>query len=661
MKKLAQVGTGMGSIKRAAIAAVLVLVAAIAFASPAEARQVSATNQDISAPSVTTTDPASNPGQALVNDLSSTSEVQWYATGSGTGEFTAYLTAEGSDGNTYVSSSFSSSTGRSIIDDDSYSNLELHLIYKNGSTSTSPLLLIGRLGSKGLQFDDSRDIEVASSSDAAYSVTMASINNQGKYYDYDTYVSNGLDPDDIYAIYLRGTIAANDIVEVTVPVKKGSDTTDSSFYSYSLTDYSVRKSYYLQVAFSSAVNTLSTSSTIELIPSVYLGNDGVLQKWEPQSDLYDDMPDDVFSVLKFTNFRSSASSSLVALTDDPLTIYKTAEYTVDLTEIESNLTQHGWTVQFNNGEPMSVYTYTTISSNATFTDNPDPSGSTSSSGDVTYIQVSVVPAILVGDAQTYMQGEMPDDWDPTSLVTHFYKADYDSGGTTVIALDDLEEYDKSNLNVSYAYTAYGSDDAVEVDGVDDSKPGTYLVTFSYDYSGTTIYNRQYVYINPVTTETKDVTRTINVHNPDGTTDTTTQTATLTRTVTTDVSTGEVSYGEWSTGTWDSFTAPEIDGYEADPASVSAATVTADTEDATVDITYAAVASPAGDTPEGSSPSAEDSTGAGGAAESASSTTATTFSTKAVPNTGDATSSGLPVVALMAAGLLAGGAFMRKRI
>ncbi|MGI6590943.1 MAG: mucin-binding protein [Eggerthellaceae bacterium] len=568
-----------------AIALVLVCAA------PAEASEVSTTNQEISVPSVTTTDPASNTGQSIVNDLSSTSEVQQYTTGSGTGDFTAFITAEGTDGNTYVSSSFNSSTVYSIIDNDTYSNIEIHLIYENGSTAAAPMLLMSTLGTKGLQFDDTRDIEVASSSDTSYSVTMSSINNAGNYYDYDTYVSNGLDPDDIYAVYLNRKIDANDTVEVTIPVKKGSDTTDSAFYSYSITDYSssARTRYYLSVSFSDAVAALSTSSNIELIPSVFVSDTTAGQYWEPQYNLYKYMPDDVFSVLKYTNFRATKSSSLTALTSEPRTIYKTAEYTVDLTEIEDKLTKHGWTVQFNNGDPMTVYSYTTISSRATFTEDPDSSSSSSSSDNATHIQVSVIPAILVGDSQTYTQGEMPDDWDPTSLVTHFYKADYDSGGTTAVAVDDLGEYDKSNLDISYSYTAYGSSEAVEVDGVDDSKPGTYLVTFSYDYgdSGTTIYNQQYVYINPVSTETKDITRTIYVHNPDGTIDTTTQTATLSRTVAVDIQTDDVTYGDWSTGTWDSFIAPTISGYTASPATVSEQTVTADTEDTIVDITDSA--------------------------------------------------------------------------
>lgn len=697
------VRVGRRTMRRAAsllcLGVTIAIAVVIAGASPAEASTVSTTNQEITVPSVTTTDPASNAGQSIVNDLSSTSTIQWYSTGAGTGKFTAYLTAKGTDGDTYVSSSFNSSTVYSLIDNDAYSDIEIHLVYQNGSSAATPLLLIRTLGTSGLQYDDSRDIEVASSSDTSYSVSMASINLAGKYYDYDTYISNGLNPDDIYAVYLKDSIAAGDTVEVTIPVKKGADTTDSAFYTYALTDYSNRSSYYLAVAFSDAVNTLSTSSTIELIPSVFV-SDTTTQNWEPQYDLYQYMPDDVFSVLKFTNFRATASDSFAALTSDPLTLYKTAEFTVDLTEIESQLTQHGWTVQFSGGDPMPLYSYTTISSRASFTEDPDASSSdsssSSSSDDITHIQVSVVPAILVGDAQTYTQGEMPDDWDPTSLVTHFYQADYDSQGTIVLSVDELGEYDKSDLDISYSYTAYGSTESVEVDGVDDSQPGTYLVTFSHDYSGTTIYNRQYVYINPVTTETKDVTRTINVHNPDGTTDTTTQTATLSRTVTTDLSTGESTYGDWSTGTWDSFTAPEISGYTASPASVSEQTVTSDTADTTVDITYSANST--GDTTDttddsdttdtsddqtDSSSSTDDSgttlpltggttastTGGTTTASTSDTTTASTSGTtlpltggSSLPSTGDTTNSaaGLVAVLIAAALFIAGSTHVRKR-
>lgn len=100
---------------------------------------------------------------------------------------------------------------------------------------------------------------------------------------------------------------------------------------------------------------------------------------------------------------------------------------------------------------------------------------------------------------------------------------------------------------------------------------------------------------------KEVTRTINVHNPvTGNVDTTTQSVWFgrTKTVSTDPN-APVVYGNWQAGTvnndrftvdqaankWSAFTAPEFSGYTPSQAEVDAETVNADTEDQTVDINY----------------------------------------------------------------------------
>lgn len=84
---------------------------------------------------------------------------------------------------------------------------------------------------------------------------------------------------------------------------------------------------------------------------------------------------------------------------------------------------------------------------------------------------------------------------------------------------------------------------------------------------------------------KTITRTINVHQPDGTVNQITQTAHLTRTATVDEVTGYVTYSDWTTGTWDSYDVPSITGYTPSQSSVAAQSVDSTTNDATVDITY----------------------------------------------------------------------------
>ena len=88
-----------------------------------------------------------------------------------------------------------------------------------------------------------------------------------------------------------------------------------------------------------------------------------------------------------------------------------------------------------------------------------------------------------------------------------------------------------------------------------------------------------------TNELKSITRTINIHKPDGTVQTFNQEAILSRPVTEDLVTGQRTYGSWSNGRWDKIQIPRIKGYTASSAIVPAKTVTANTQAETVDVYY----------------------------------------------------------------------------
>ena len=89
-------------------------------------------------------------------------------------------------------------------------------------------------------------------------------------------------------------------------------------------------------------------------------------------------------------------------------------------------------------------------------------------------------------------------------------------------------------------------------------------------------------------ETKDITRTIIVHEPNGTDQKVIQKATLTREVILYAPTGEIkSLGEWSTAKWETYSAPEFKGYTPDKAQIDETTVNEDTQNTTVEISYTA--------------------------------------------------------------------------
>ena len=92
------------------------------------------------------------------------------------------------------------------------------------------------------------------------------------------------------------------------------------------------------------------------------------------------------------------------------------------------------------------------------------------------------------------------------------------------------------------------------------------------------------------TETKTVSRIVEITLPDGQTKTIKQEQTLKRNKTTDLVTGDVVYGEWSKAEFDEVVAPEVDGYKPSQAKVEKETVDGNSSDQVVKITYKKVKS-----------------------------------------------------------------------
>ena len=87
---------------------------------------------------------------------------------------------------------------------------------------------------------------------------------------------------------------------------------------------------------------------------------------------------------------------------------------------------------------------------------------------------------------------------------------------------------------------------------------------------------------------KMISRTINLHEPNGTVRSVLQTATLSRNEYGSPNDPDsVAYGTWSNGNWEAYAVPTIAGYTASQNEVIAATVTSSTSDQVVDITYTA--------------------------------------------------------------------------
>lgn len=90
---------------------------------------------------------------------------------------------------------------------------------------------------------------------------------------------------------------------------------------------------------------------------------------------------------------------------------------------------------------------------------------------------------------------------------------------------------------------------------------------------------------------KTITRTIVLHNPNGTITKVPQIVHLTRTATVDEVTGDVTYSGWSTGEWPAYQVPTINGSTASQTVVAPVEVGIDTADTTVDVYYTAIPKP----------------------------------------------------------------------
>ena len=91
-----------------------------------------------------------------------------------------------------------------------------------------------------------------------------------------------------------------------------------------------------------------------------------------------------------------------------------------------------------------------------------------------------------------------------------------------------------------------------------------------------------------TIESKLVTRTINVHYPDGQMKIFQDTVHLSRKIKVKAD-GSKVYGDWSQDQWKSYDAPQIAGYQASQSNIPAQTVDSNTTDTTIDILYEPIA------------------------------------------------------------------------
>lgn len=99
---------------------------------------------------------------------------------------------------------------------------------------------------------------------------------------------------------------------------------------------------------------------------------------------------------------------------------------------------------------------------------------------------------------------------------------------------------------------------------------------SYDWNTAPNFDLSY--------ESKAVTRTINVHQPDDSVKVERQTATIKRSVKVNDN-GSKTYGAWSKATWEAYNLPKIKGYEPNESSVPVQVIDENTQDTMIEVYY----------------------------------------------------------------------------
>ncbi|MCT7783983.1 MAG: YSIRK-type signal peptide-containing protein [Lactobacillus crispatus] len=546
--------------------------------------------EQIDTPEAPTTDKESVTTGIYNNPLATATD--WYKTEHG--EYVAYYTAKGKDGKTYVTG-YVAANGKSEsiinVDQIDLNTLEYHMIYRNGDEEVAAGISASFADGKTLVVDASRigadGIRLKSQQGWSYNNGGYRENTSGRlYYSWEDFLKNhNGSVDNLVGINMNASaFKPGDTIEVVVPVRyigKLSDQVQSlEFKSEARKDVSVK------LYFTTVRKDLSQVKQVVLLPTEFMGEQPGQSNWKLVKEIEKDMPNgwEAIKISNFPTYKGSFNMDSLPKGDLPSVVYGSAQYFVDLQEIQKIFANHGYTVKYanNNGKAQEMPFYGYVTLPLALIDG----GGKPVAPSIWTIQVQAVPAIILNKDQHYVADPNAKPWDTTSMIDEIYAAD-DAGQRKT--RDQLEKLPKTDVDISYEYQAPGAATAAPVDKVDLTKAGVYTVTYSHTYAdGRVVKDSRKVYVDDVKPETKDITRTIIVHEPNGTDQKVIQKATLTREVILYAPTGKIkSVGEWSTAKWERYSAPEFKGYTPAPAQIDETAVNKDTQDTTVEISYTA--------------------------------------------------------------------------
>ncbi|QLL78692.1 LPXTG cell wall anchor domain-containing protein [Ligilactobacillus saerimneri] len=439
------------------------------------------------------------------------------------GEAIAYYTAKGKDGKTYVTG-YVAADGKSQsiinVEQIDLNTLEYHLIYHNGDKEVGSGLWANFADGKTIAIDTSRlgadGLQLKSQQGWSYSYGINGVGDNGNYYNsWADYVKahNGSGAN-ATQISLTGTaIKPDDTIEIVIPIKYIGQLSDQA---YALPFASIIGNYgngftrnRADLYFTKVYKDLTQIKQIILRPGVFVSEKPGESIWIYAKELQQYMPDgrDVLKISNFLTYKGAFNLDSLPTGELPDVIYGSAQYFIDLQEIQKIFAQHGYTVKFanNNGQAqqMPFYAYTALPS-AKF-----PHETTSYDPTVLEIQVQAVPALILNKDQYYRADPNAGAWDTTSMIDAIYGAD-DPGARK--SREELDQLPKTDVNISYEYQAPGA--TVTRDLILDATTGEVKSTAKWetysapDFKGYTPDVAQ-VEETTVTKDTQDTTVEIN--------------------------------------------------------------------------------------------------------------------------------------------------------
>ena len=434
-----------------------------------------------------------------------------------TGQYTFYFTAKDQSGKEYASSYAVEQNNRpqgvniySLLDKDAGAydpnSLELHFYYQNNTDQDQTINYTLRMADWINPYKAGRP-ESSLVPDGSRISDVKVTSKQGNTYDISsvTKTLDGIESRDgdlryVGDVPVKVTVKANDAIDLVIPfvlnttAKKSTTKIDDNNEFYVLENG--RKTGYLNVRSSTYAPLYSED---KIYPEVKVENNNYTHDYPDNPGAFTLDPS-VYRDEDFMNGFWEGTIYNASTQTNKSTVYGIYTSTfLLLDKYEDYLTKHGFTVAFSNGKPVPYYTY--ILSTSGYTKVVDKNGNPVQGETKGLPYFEVVPVILLNQDETYTTKTAPTAWDPSTMVNKVadptnYRY-WDQKTDSAVRMDNTA----AQLTAKdFTVTITKDGQAVKPDAngkYDLSKLGTYTVTYSRDFNGTTISNSRKIKVTPV--------------------------------------------------------------------------------------------------------------------------------------------------------------------